>query len=107
MDAREALSRYRQIGEVTQRMLAAAQAGDWEALVNLEVGRKAALAAVTGQPIDYHAAGLGAEKDACIHFILDADKQIRALTEAWMDEMRETLASIRSQRKLESAYSTG
>jgi hypothetical protein len=107
MNARDALGHYRQIREVTQHMLAAAQAGDWEALVNLEVGRKAAIAAVTEQAIDFQSAGLGAEKDACINFILDTDDRIRALTEAWMGEMRETLAAVQSQRRLERTYNTG
>lgn len=107
MNAHEALGQYRQIREMTQAMLAAAQAGDWEALVNMEAGRKAAIAAVTERAIDFQAAGLGAEKDACIHSILDADTRIRALTEAWMSEMRETMAAVQSQRKLEKTYSTG
>lgn len=107
MTAHDALSRYREIQEVTRHMLAAAQTGDWEALVNLEAGRKAALAAVTDPSIDYQAAGLASDRDGCILSILDMDQQIRALTEAWMGEMREILGNVRSQRRLEQAYSMG
>jgi flagellar protein FliT len=106
MTAQDALAQYGEIQRVTQDMLAAAQAGDWEALVNLEAGRKAALASLMAEEIDYRAAGLGAEKDACIQSILDMDRRIATLTEAWMGEMREMLAAVQSQRKLEKAYGT-
>lgn len=106
MTAQDALGQYRAIQRVTQDMLAAARAGDWEALLNMEAGRKTALASLMAQPVDYRAAGLGGDKDACIQSILAMDREISSLTEAWMGEMREMLAAVQSQRRLEKAYGT-
>lgn len=105
MDAAEMLAAYRQIREITAQMLAAAQAGDWEALVNLEIGRKAWVERVSASSVSPGA--LAAEKDACIRFVLETDQQIMTLTRAWMGEMEEMLAAVRAQRKLERAYHGG
>jgi hypothetical protein len=50
---------------------------------------------------------LAAEKDALIQAVLEADREITALTRAWMDEMNEVLASVHAQRRLERAYHGG
>lgn len=102
MDSRQALSQYRQARETTRGMLAAATDGDWEGLVNMEIARRAMLDPLTALSLDF--GGLRQEKDACIREILEMDGRIRKLTEAWMAEMRETLSSIQSQRKVEQAY---
>lgn len=104
MDARSALSQYRQARETTRGMLAAATDGDWEGLLNLEIARRSALDEITAQKIDFGADALRQEKDACIREILEMDARIRTLTEAWMGEMREMLATVQSQRKIEQAY---
>jgi flagellar protein FliT len=104
MDARSALTHYRQAHETTRGMLAAAKGGDWEGLVNLEIARRAALDDLTAQAIDFNAGLLRQEKDACIREILEMDAQIRTLTEAWMGEMRQMLVTVQSQRKIEQAY---
>jgi uncharacterized membrane protein len=106
MDSRAAIGRYQEARETTRNMLQAAQAGDWEALVNLEIARRAALDPLGAHNIDFSPA-LAQEKDACINEILELDRQIRALTQAWMAEMRQTLASLQSQRKLAQAYAAG
>lgn len=105
MDATEALDQYRVIEETTRRMLAAARAGDWDTLVNLETDRKAMIERVTAQEVDF--GPRAAEKDGCIRAILKADQEITRLTRAWMDEMQDMLATLRAQRKLAEAYHHG
>ena len=104
MDARAALNQYLRAQETTRAMLEAARNGDWEGLVNLEIERRATLDSLFEIAVNFRDAGLQEEKDACIRDMLKLDDQIRALTEAWMAEMRETLASVQSQRKLTQAY---
>lgn len=104
MDARSALIQYRQARDMTREMLAAAQAADWEGLVNMEIARRASLDQLTAATIDFEQPALRQEKDACIREILDMDAQIRALTDAWMGEMRQMLTTVQSQRKIEQAY---
>lgn len=102
MDSRQALDQYRLARETTRGMLAAATDGDWEGLVNMEIARRTVLDPMTALNLDF--GSLRPEKDACIREILEMDARIRTLTEAWMAEMRETLSSIQSQRKVEQAY---
>ena len=104
MNAQSALGQYHLASDMTQAMLSAAQNGDWEGLVNIEIERRSVLSPLTNLEIDYRIAGLEEEKNSCIRNILELDQQIRALTEAWMGEMRETLASVQSQRKIAQAY---
>jgi flagellar protein FliT len=105
MDAAEALSRYREIRKTTQRMLEAARAGEWDRLVELEAARRDLIGAVTAESVSF--GPLAAEKDALIQAVLEADREITALTRAWMDEMNEVLASVHAQRRLERAYHGG
>lgn len=107
MDAAGALARYRAVLETTRQMLDAARAGDWEALVNLEVGRKAAIEAITAQSQGLDYGKLAAQKEACIRSILAADEEITRLTRAWMDEITDILASLQTQRRLAQAYGGG
>ncbi|MEO1765701.1 flagellar protein FliT [Thiobacter aerophilum] len=102
MDARQALAQYRAILETTRRMLAAAQAGHWDVLIELERARRAAVDALTSTDLDFGACA--AEKDACIHAIVEADQEITRLSQTWMAEMQDILATLRAQRQLAVAY---
>lgn len=104
MNAREVLAQYHRLQETTRHMLLAAQEGDWERLVNLEIGRRDALDGLAAREIDFGGNALKEERDDCIREILETDARIRALAEAWMAEMRQMLASVQSQRRIERAY---
>lgn len=105
MDTPTALACYRQIRELTGRMLEAARAGDWDTLVELEAGRRAAVEAVTNEPVVFGA--LASERDAIIRAILQADQEIADLVRAWRTELNGMLASLAAQRKLERVYRPG
>ena len=104
MNAQEALVQYQKAHDSARAMLVAAQAGDWEGLVNLEISRRNLLEPLATLQVDYRSAGLQEQKDACIRDILNMDEQIRSLTEAWMAEMRDMLSSVQVQRKVNQAY---
>lgn len=105
MDQAQILEVYSAAWSATQRMLEAARASEWDALIELEEGRDALLAQVIQTPAqvpcDPHQA---AETTRLIRSILAADQQIQGLTRAWMDEINGVLSSVQAEKKLLKAY---
>jgi flagellar protein FliT len=101
----EVLEAYQAVWGLTQRMLEQARAAQWEALV--ETG------AVRNQLVEKLRAGdQGKEgspdffdsKGAAIRNILDADAEIRKLSDDWMGELRGILGNFDVKKKIQKAY---
>jgi len=89
----------------SQAMLAAAQEGRWDDLIEMETARRDLIAAasrVEATVLPENA--LVARKKELIRDILAADAQIKALTQAWMGELQSVLTSVQVERKLIRAY---
>lgn len=96
---------YQDAWRLTQDMLAAARARDWERLVELERRRDRCLAGI-GQ--DGMAGSDSVEQiSQYIRHILQADKEIMQLTQGWMGELKGLLHSVGNEKKLHDAYDVG
>lgn len=85
---------YETMGEISDRMVEAAQANDWNRLVDLEknVARLRDTLRAEDQPqISPLTAEERTRKLRLIHRILDADAEIRRHTEPWMTPVRQFL----------------
>lgn len=107
MDSAELLKRYDAIWRVTQQMLVAASAEEWDELIEL-VGIRAALTDSLMAQEDRELWGLEEQvkKNMLIHNMLATDEEIKILTKSWMAEIQERLGSIGTERKLQKAYDT-
>ena len=105
MTGQEVLSEYATVAELTGQMRAAAEAGDWDQLTELE-GRctvhvdklKRSEAAVELNP------GARQTKIDCIRRILADDRRIRDLTMPWMAQLSAMMNNSGTQRRLANAY---
>jgi flagellar protein FliT len=105
MTTEEILNAYARMAELTQQMLAAARAGDWDQLVLLE--QHAAAQTRTLQQGEPAAPLQGAARERKVELIrtmLIADRQIRDLTMPWMAQLSALINSTGTERRLASAY---
>lgn len=105
MTSQEVLKVYSAMAKLSEMMVAAATAGDWDQLVALE------------QRCAVHTRRLKAEEPAApmqgeqrerkidlIRQILMADRQIRDLTMPWMDHLSALINNVKTERRLVNAY---
>ena len=98
---------YEAVGQITDRMLAAARGGEWEQLTELEsqcsalVARLAASGAAAPLALDGRA-----RKVLIIQKILADDRAIRDLVSPWMAELAVRLNSTSTSRKLTTTYAS-
>lgn len=105
MNSAQLLARYEDLQRLTQQMLETAQRGDWDHLTALEQERAAIVDQLARQEEkQIWGPAEGARKGDMIRAILEADAEIKALTEAWMGEVQEILGSIGTEKKLHTAY---
>ncbi len=105
MNEQEVIYLYENVATITDQMLAAARIGDWETLAALE-SRCADQVNIlkTGEP-PVPLTGVGRErKVAIIKKILADDKEIRNITEPWMNKLSMLINSTGTERKLNRAY---
>lgn len=105
MSSEEIISLYQAISDITDQMLVAARAHDWEHFCELE-----AHGASHVRTLRRHDAG-GALPDAVreqkvriIHEILAHDRAIRDITEPWMARLAALINSAGAEQKLSRAY---
>jgi flagellar protein FliT len=98
---------YEAVGQITDRMLAAARGGEWEQLTELESQCSALVArmAASGEPVPL-ALDERARKVRIIQKILADDRAIRDLVSPWMAELAARLNSTSTSRKLTTTYAS-
>ncbi len=105
MTGQEVLSEYAAVAALGGRMLAAAEAGDWDRLAELERQCAAHIDTLRrGEaPAQLDPAGRQAKAD-CIRRILADDQRIRDLTMPWLAHLSALLGNAGAQRRLAGAY---
>ncbi|HUW36323.1 MAG TPA: flagellar protein FliT [Rhodocyclaceae bacterium] len=102
------ISLYEEMSALSARMVAAARAQDWDALVSLERSVAALRLALVN---DDDNGGLSEpereSKTRLIQRILDDDAEVRRHTEPWMEQLRQFLGSAARKRQVERAYGAG
>jgi len=105
MNSEEVMSLYETVAVITDQMVAAAREGNWERLVELEkrcAGHVAQLS--DGEASTPLAAGVRERKVRIIQKILADDREIRTLTEPWMNHLSALINNTGTQRKLAHVY---
>jgi len=108
MNAQELIASYEKILEITEAMLAAARAGDWERLTGLEttcrseVDRLVAL----GEDGPRLPEPLRQRKAQIVRRVLEGDAEIRRCAEPWMNQLAQMMGHIRNERRLSQSYGT-
>jgi flagellar protein FliT len=104
MTNQEVLSVYATMASLTEQMVRAASASDWDALVELEQRVAVHVQALRAQP---QQPMQGAERERKIELIrqmLNADRQIRDLTMPWMAQLSKLISSTGTERRVVNAY---
>jgi flagellar protein FliT len=105
MTGQEVLSVYEEMVELTGQMLAAANAGDWDQLVELEHHCHARVQLLKqAEPAEALNASGRQKKTAIIRKILEDDRKIRDLTTPWMAQLSALINNTGTQRRLAHAY---
>jgi flagellar protein FliT len=94
---------YEEIGALSSRMVAAAQAHDWDSLIELE--RNVAGLRDTLMTADDTVAATDTErKRVLIQQILRDDAEVRRHTEPWMEHVRQFLGTANRRQQVQRAY---
>jgi flagellar protein FliT len=100
------ISRWEAALALTTRMLETARRSDWEELVQLEREREQLIEGIRREDVDpLRSPAHRARKRDILQAMLALDEEIRALTEDWMRELREILASVNTSQRLNKTYS--
>lgn len=105
MDASSLISHYEQLSLLTAQMRAAAEQGEWDQLVELELRRNGVLAAV--KPMDETVVLRPEElqrKSDYIKVVLSHDIAIRSLVQAHLGQIQLDIASGQNTQRLRQAY---
>jgi flagellar protein FliT len=105
MNAEDAILIYEDVANITTQMLQAARNARWDDLVHLEqyCANRVHSLATSEAPIKYPA-NLRNRKLSLLRDILADDREIRNLTEPWMQQLDKLLQATRTERKLSNAY---
>jgi flagellar protein FliT len=106
MSGQEVVSVYEAMAGITDQMLAAATANDWERLAQLEhqcaaCVRQLKANEALGQPL---AAPERTRKANAIRQMLDSDRKIRDLTQPWMARLSALISNNKVERRIARAY---
>ncbi len=105
MTAEELEHAYARALELTERMVEAARAAQWEALVALERERDALVETLRREDTEpMKTARWRERKRDLLARMLSLDEQVRTLTEDWMHELRDILANVSTERKVNKTY---
>lgn len=95
---------YEEIGVLSGRMVDAARAHDWDALIDLE-RRVAALRDTLMTSDETLGAAVDIDrKRLLIQQILQDDAEVRRHTEPWMEQVRQYLGTANRRQRVEHAY---
>lgn len=98
---------YQQMSALSADMVAAAQAQDWDRLVELERKVSALRNTLMADDGGNLSENERLAKAALIQRILDDDAEVRRHTEPWMEHVRKYLGDNTRQRRVEKAYGAG
>jgi flagellar protein FliT len=105
MNEQEVVSLYEAMVGITNQMLAAATANDWDRLATLELQCAACVRQLKangdGQPL---AGQERVRKVDAIRRMLAADRQIRDLTQPWMAKLSAMINNKGNERRVARAY---
>jgi len=101
------LTGYEALWVLTRQMLEAAGNSDWDRLIVLQHEREVVVAGIQAAgAISLESSATQARLVQVIRQIMEADAQIRLLTETWMTELSGILGSLGTEQKLQQAYDT-
>jgi len=106
MSGQEVVSVYETMVGITEQMLAAATANDWDRLLQLEhqcaaCVRQLKASEALNQPL---AAPERSRKARAIGKMLASDRQIRDLTQPWMARLSALISNNKVERRVARAY---
>lgn len=106
MDNQEILAVYETIAEITDQMVMAARTGDWEQLAALEsrCSSQVDIIRQNEEPPQTLSDLARERKVNIIKKILADDREIRSITEPWMERLATLIDSASTERKLSQAY---
>jgi flagellar protein FliT len=105
MDSQEIISLYETVADISDQMLSAARARDWDQFVALEsrcAGHVQTLR--NGEKPVALSGAVRERKVTIIKKILSDDREIRNITEPWMAQLSALIENTGTQRKLSQAY---
>jgi flagellar protein FliT len=107
MNGDHILAIYESIARLTQLMLAAARAKQWDLLVDLEKDCSAQFARLfSGDDNRPRDAGFQRRKTDLICRVLDDDAEIRLMVEPWLADLSALIGNTHQQQRLGQAYGT-
>lgn len=98
------LALYRKMGDISDRMVTAAHAGEWEQLVVLEQSMAECRHALEGQDLASLANEERAEGATLIRHILENQANVEEYIRPWMDHIHQLLGDSTARRKIAHAY---
>jgi flagellar protein FliT len=107
MNSQEVLSLYETVAVITTEMLIAARNRDWEQLLALESRCSSHVQQLkSSEPLEPLPSTVRQRKVAIIQKILADDREIRTITEPWMQQLSALMNNAGTERKLNQAYGT-
>lgn len=101
----EMLDLYQEVARLTDHMLSAAHQSDWDRLLELEAGCAHCIESLRGCPVPARLSeSVREQKIALLRRILTNDREIRKLTEPWMQRIGQLLETTRRQSDVARAY---
>lgn len=108
MNSLELISLYENVAVITGNMLEAARSGDWELLEQLENDCSSRVQTIRESEIPFDLPSeMRDKKIRIIKKILADDKEIRDITEPWMERLVNLMKDSSTNRKLNKTYGTG
>lgn len=105
MEKKDILALYEEVAHLTGKMLTAAHQSDWDRLTELEAGCANCMEKLKGCATEEKlTAEARQQKIALIKTILANDREIRHLTEPWMQKLSVLLGSANAACKLARVY---
>lgn len=105
MNSDEVIVLYEAIATITDQMVAAARASNWEQLAELESRCADHIATLKkGETLMPLPAIARERKAKIIQKILADDREIRSITEPWMTQLSALIKSASTERKLSQSY---
>lgn len=98
------LEDYRQLSGITAQMRAAAAAGEWDRLVELEQSCRRKVEELKPRDNVPSDTEERRQKITLIKQMLDDDADIRSRTEAWMQQLQRIMQGTRSEKLLHDTY---